>query len=128
MIETRQNENNSDQILQKAATKIQSTFRGYNTRKKYGNQRISTNANKQPKQSKNKKRPNNECETEHTSNKRIESRSNSSSNLPINNELDKAATKIQSTFRGYKTRLQLNKVSKPKKVLQDNNQNNHNNH
>jgi hypothetical protein len=128
MTETKQNENNSDQTLEKAATKIQSTFRGYNIRKKYAHKRNDANANKPPKQAKNKKRPNNESDGDHKHSKRIERGSNSSSHLPINDDLDKAATKIQSTFRGYKTRLQLNKVSKPKKILKDNNENNQNNH
>lgn len=84
----RDKENESKSLLDRAATKIQSTFRGYKTRK-----HIKSN-------------PNLNAPLKSDSNK------TSTSSKSLSNDPELAAIKIQSTFRGYKTRKQL----KPKLV------------
>jgi hypothetical protein len=100
----------STEELDKAATKIQSTFRGYKTRKDLNKQQLIQQ--KQPK--KQKKRSNSESDNSLSTNKRPN----------LINDPQVAATKIQSTFRGYKTRklLKNKKNSNGKHV--DNNLNN----
>lgn len=75
-----------EQMLNRAATKIQSTFRGYKTRKN-----ISKQSKKSETMTKSKSQPNCSSARQHS---------------PITDP-EKAAVKIQATFRGYKTRKQL---------------------
>lgn len=105
MLSDKENNNKSGgDELDRAATKIQSTFRGYKTRKNL----------KKTKSNENLKSPAAESKA-----RVVKKRSNTSSNCEENVMADKskrlalindpqvAATKIQSTFRGYKTRKQL---------------------
>ena len=100
--------------LDRAATKIQSTFRGYKTRKNLKKTKSNENL---------KSSPATESRDSNSKSVRVvKKRSNTSSNSPNSEEnimADKskrqalindpqvAAIKIQSTFRGYKTRKQL---------------------
>lgn len=115
--------------LDRAATKIQSTFRGYKTRKNLKKTKSNENL-----PTTNKSHHQTASEASSKSSRVVKKRSNTSSNSPNSEEnimADKskrqalindpqvAAIKIQSTFRGYKTRKQLesrtNKL--PKKSL-----------
>lgn len=97
-----------EQALNRAATKIQSTFRGYKTRK---NMLFKTKSN----QDINNNKENNNNNEQMTNNKMQQSsrpisksqgsfRPSSSGSIT---DPEQAAIKIQSTFRGYKTRKQL---------------------
>jgi hypothetical protein len=95
-------ESSNEKKLNIAATKIQSTYRGYKTRSQIKKNKIYDN-------------------TESNENLKINNKKysdNLSNNKSIDNmhkiNQDQAAIKIQSTFRGYKTRKQLvsNKTKK----------------
>jgi hypothetical protein len=83
-------ESSNEQILNMAATKIQSTYRGYKTRIQIKKNRINDKFNEDSK----------------LSNKIYSNKLKKSKHMHKINQ-DQAAIKIQSTFRGYKTRKQL---------------------
>jgi hypothetical protein len=95
-------DNDDSDKLHKAATKIQSTFRGYKTRKHITKTKPAKNA--ALSENKNNSSPNNSSSRRGASN----SSSNRNQKNKINQE--QAAVKIQSTFRGYKTRKQLEHI------------------
>lgn len=99
------------QVLDKAATKIQSTFRGYKTRKNIKRSNLQNEHHRDIKPSKQKKR---------NSLSEVRAKSTDSKRIVFDPEL--AATKIQSTYRGYQTRKQLN-IEKPAKSKNSANKN-----
>lgn len=99
----------STEELDKAAIKIQSTFRGYKTRKNLNKQQL---IDQQKQLKKLKKRSN--SESDHS--KLV----NSAKRTHLINDPQIAAIKIQSTFRGYKTRKLLK--SKTSKDSESNNE------
>ena len=98
MNDDKKNESSDEEKLNIAATKIQSTYRGYKTRSQIKNNKINTNTKLN--------------ENSSLYNKKYEFASKKSKEKKINQ--DQAAIKIQSTFRGYKTRKQLDLIKTKK--------------
>lgn len=86
-----------DEKLNKAATKIQSTYRGYKTRSQI-KKTTSTSSNKPTTTT-----------TSHSKTGSSKTKHSDVANKKVNQE-EQAAIKIQSTFRGYKTRKQLDSI------------------
>lgn len=115
--------NTSIDLLNRAATKIQSTFRGYKTRKHIGKHKSSHELNMGSGHSTSSLTKGSNSRPYSASTGRVNQSVNnntSASSLPTSSDAELAAIKIQSTFRGYKTRKQL-KLQKQQPPLNNNN-------
>lgn len=105
-----------EKLKEEAATRIQATFRGYKTRKSFNNKsKVNTVGETNDQESKPAPAsPPPEIQTPATvtaaeDNSQPPAETQAEANNNAEKNLDEAATKIQATFRGFKTRKELKK-------------------